>query len=54
MLKSKWVVLLVVFVLSIGLVTCGVASFWGFGIQQVGARHVRGISVVGGGPSAGK
>jgi len=56
---SKWVTLLVVGVLLFGLLLCGAASFLGWGVRQVGPRHIRsgsifGPSVRGGGPGAGK
>ncbi len=49
----------VIGLLTFNLILCGLFSYWGVGIQQVGPRHIRtgsvgGVVVGGGGPGTGK
>lgn len=50
---------LIAILLTCNFLLCGLFSYWGVGIQQIGPQHVRagsigGPGVVGGGPGAGK
>ena len=56
---SKLMTCLMIVLLVFALVLCVVASFWGWGVRQIGPRHIRsgslfGPSVSGGGPGSGK
>ena len=56
---SKLMVGILVIGLVASLLLCATAAYWGYGVTQVGARHIRtasvsGPSVVGGGPGVGK
>ncbi len=57
---TTWlVVALIAGMLSCNLVICGLLSYWGVGIQQVGPHYLRtgsvgGPGVSGGGPGSGK